>query len=99
MRIFRACNQSGRAGQIWDKDYRIWWSSEWIGSRNAVILCRREDHVNVAIITAFQGGWDGTRVGFEFIFEMVECLICMFPADFSQGQVLEVGVFVVYGGG
>ena len=30
---------------------------------------------------------------------MVECLICRFPADNCYDRVLEVGVFVVDGGG
>ena len=48
-----------------------------------MILCRRAYHAKVAMIAAPQGGWDGTRVGFEFVFEMVWCLICRFPADFG----------------
>ena len=85
MRIFCICNLSGRAGWIWDKYARICWSFECIGRRDAVILCRCEYHAEVALIAASQGGWDGTRVGFEFIFEVVECLICSFPADFWLG--------------
>ena len=60
-----------------------------------MILCRREYHDKVAMIAASQGGWDRNCIGFEFIFEMVECLICRFPADFGLDQVLKVGVFVV----
>ena len=33
------------------------------------------------MIAASQGGWNGTRVGFEFIFDMVQCLMCRFPTD------------------
>ena len=51
------------------------------------------------MIDASQDGWDGTHVGFEFIFEMVECLICRFLVDFGQDRVLEVVVFVVDEGG
>ena len=36
-----------------------------------VILCRFDYHAKVAMIAPSQGDWDGTRVGFEFIFEMV----------------------------
>ena len=78
---------------------RIWWLSEWIGRIDTVILCRREYNVELAIIDAFQGSWDRTSVGFELIFELVECLICRFPADFGLDRVLKVGVFVVDGGG
>ena len=83
MRIYRDCNLGGRAGWIWDEDARIWWLSEWVGRRNVVILCRREYHAEVAMISASEGSWDGTCVGFEFIFEIVECLICRFPVDFG----------------
>ena len=47
------------------------------------ILYGCDDHAYVAMIAASQGGWDGIRVGFEFIFEMLECLICRFPVDFG----------------
>ena len=67
MCIFHAYNMGGRAGWIWDEDARIWSSFEWIGRRDVVILCRREYHAKVSMISASQGGWDGTRVGFEFI--------------------------------
>ena len=83
MRIVRACGLGGCAGWIWDEDAWIWWSFEWIDRCDGVILHRREYHDEVAMIAAPQGGWDGTRVGFEFIFELVECLICRFPADFG----------------
>ena len=83
MRMFRAYDLGGRASWIWDENTRVWWSCEWIGRRNAVIHCSCEYYVKVAIIAASQGGWDGTRVGFEFIFEMAECLICRFSADFG----------------
>ena len=83
MHIFHTCDLDGRAGWIWDEDARIWWSSDWIGRRDAVILCRHGYHDKVAMIVASHGGWDRTSVGFEFIFEMVECLICRFPADFG----------------
>ena len=73
----------GSARWIWDENARIWWSCEWVVWRDAVILCRREYHSKVAMISASQGGRDVTRIGFEFIFEMVECLIYRFPADFG----------------
>ena len=64
--------RSGRQfRKIYNKDARVWWSSEWIGRSNAVILCRLEYHTKVAMIAASQGGCGGTCVGFEFIFEMV----------------------------
>ena len=99
MRIFRACDLGGRSKWIWEEDARIWWSCEWIDRHDGVILHRREYHAEVAMISASQGGWDGTRVGFEFIFEMVECFICRLPAGFVWDRVLEVGVFVFDGGG
>ena len=71
MCVFRACDMGGSAGWIWDEDARVWWSSELIGRHNAEILCRRDYHAKVAMIAAYQGGWDGTRIGFEFIFEMM----------------------------
>ena len=83
MRIFHAYDLGGRSGWIWDEDIRIVWLIEWIGRRDAVILFRCEYHAEISMIASSQGGWDGTRVGFEFIFEMVECLICRFPADFG----------------
>ena len=83
MHIFRTCDLGVCDSWIWDENARIWWSSEWIGKRNVVILCRREYYAEVAMIAVYQGSWDGTRVGFEFIFEMVECLICRFPVDFG----------------
>ena len=52
MRIFRSCGLVGHAGWIWDEDARIWWSSEWIGRHNAVILYRRDYHAEVAMIAA-----------------------------------------------
>ena len=36
-----------------------------------VILFSLEYHAEVAMLEAYLGGWDGTHVGFEFIFEMV----------------------------
>ena len=57
----------GRAGWIWDKNARNWWLCELIRRCDAVILCRREDHSEVAMIADSQGSWELTRVGFEFI--------------------------------
>ena len=48
-----------------------------------MILCRHEYHDDVAKIAVYHGGWYVTRVGFEFIFEMVEFLICRLPTDFG----------------
>ena len=64
-----------------------------------MILCRREYHAEVAMISASQGGWDGTCFGFVFIFEMVKFFICRFPAGFGWDRVIKVGVFVVDVGG
>ena len=99
MRIFCTCYLGGRAGWIWDKGARIWCSCERIGRRDAVMLCRRDYHAKVAVIAAYQDGWDKTRVECEFIFDMVECLVCRFPADFGYDRVIKVRVFVVDGGG
>ena len=71
MCVFRACDMGGSAGWIWDEDARVWWSSEFIVRRDAVIPCGRDYHAEVAMIAASQDGWDVTRVVFEFIFEMV----------------------------
>ena len=71
MCVFHACDLGGSAGWIWDDDSRVWWSIELTDRRDAVIICRSEDHAELVMIAAYQGGWDGTRVGFEFIFEMV----------------------------
>ena len=71
MCVFRACDLGSSAGWIWYEDAQVWWSSEWIGSPDVVILCIREDHAEVSMISPSQGGWDRTHVGFEFIFEMV----------------------------
>ena len=71
MYIFLACDLGGYVGWIWDEDAQVWWSGKWIGRRNAVIIFRREYNAKAAMIAASQGGWDGTRIGFEFIFGMV----------------------------
>ena len=42
-----------------------------------------------------------TELAFAFssFFEMVECLMCRFPADHCYERVIEVVVFLVDGGG
>ena len=52
MCVFRACDLGDSASCIWDEDAQVWWSSEYIGRRDAVILCRRDNHAEVDMIYA-----------------------------------------------
>ena len=58
MIIFCDCDLGGRSVQIWDEDVWIRWPGEWVVRRDAEIIYRCEDYDQVAIITAYQGGWD-----------------------------------------
>ena len=58
MIIFCACDLGGRAVRIWYEDACIMWPGEWVVRRYATILCVCEEHAQVAMIDASQGGWD-----------------------------------------
>ena len=58
MIVFYACDLGGRADRVWDKDAWIRWPSEWIGRRDAEIICVCEDYAQVAMIAASQSGSD-----------------------------------------
>ena len=58
MIIFCACDLGGRAVRVWDEDAWIRWPGEWIVRRDAAIICGCEEYAQVAMISAYQGGWD-----------------------------------------
>ena len=58
MTILCACDLSGCAVWVWDKDDWIRWPGECIGRHDATILCGCEDHAQVDMISASHGGWD-----------------------------------------
>ena len=58
MIIFRTYDLGGRAVRIWDEDAWIRRPGEGVVWRDAVVLCGSEDHDQIAMISASQGGWD-----------------------------------------
>ena len=58
MIIFCDCNLGSCAVRFLDKDLWIRWPCEWIVRRDAEILYGFDDHAQVAMIAASQGGWD-----------------------------------------
>ena len=58
MIIFCACDLGGRAVRIWDEDAWIRRPGEGVVRRDAVVICGCEDHAQIAMISASQGGWD-----------------------------------------
>ena len=56
--IFCACDLGGCAVRIWEEDAWIRRPGEWVVRQDAEILRGCENHSQVAMVAASQGGWD-----------------------------------------